>query len=43
MVRHRAEVLVASSKNFNANATGVLNQTDAFDGGTDADRILPNP
>jgi hypothetical protein len=42
MVRHRAEVLVASSKNFNANATGVLNQTDAFDGGTNADRILPN-
>jgi hypothetical protein len=42
MVRHRAEVLVASSKNFNANATGVLNQTDAFDGGTGNNTILPN-
>ena len=41
MVRHRAEVLVASSKNFNANVNEAL-QTDAFDGGTNADRILPN-
>ena len=41
-VRHRVEPLVAMSKNFNANATGVLNQTDAFDMGTSADRILPN-
>ena len=41
-VRHRVEPLVAMSKNFNANATGVLNQTDAFDMGTPADRILPN-
>jgi len=41
-VRHRVEPLVAMSKNFNANATGVLNQTDAFDMGTPADRIAPN-
>ena len=41
-VRHRVEPLVAMSKNFNANATGVLNQTDALDMGTPADRILPN-
>ena len=32
-VRRKAEVLVAMSKNFNANATGVLNQTDANDDG----------
>ena len=31
-VRRKAEVLVAMSKNFNANATGVL-QTDANDDG----------
>lgn len=42
MTRHRVEPLVAMSKNFNANATGVLNQTDAYDSGTSADRILPN-
>ena len=41
MVRHRAEVLVASSKNFNANVNEAL-QTDAFDGGTGSDTILPN-
>ena len=41
MVRHRAEVLVASSKNFNANVNAAL-QTDAFDGGTGSDTILPN-
>ena len=29
--RNKAEVLVAMSKNFNANATGVLNLTDAND------------
>ena len=40
-VRHRAEVLVASSKNFNANVNNVL-QTDAFDGGTGNNTILPN-
>lgn len=34
--RHKAEVLVAMSKNFNANATGVL-QTDAND-----NSVLPN-
>jgi len=34
--RHKSEVLVAMSKNFNANATGVL-QTDANDGA-----VLPN-
>ena len=30
-IRNKAEVLVAMSKNFNANATGVLNLTDAND------------
>jgi hypothetical protein len=40
-VRHRAEVLVASSKNFNANVNNAL-QTDAFDGGTGNNTILPN-
>ena len=42
MVRHRAEVLVASSKNFNANATGVLNLPDAFDDGVGNITILAN-
>lgn len=41
MVRHRAEVLVASSKNFNANVNEAL-QTDAFDGGVGNNTILPN-
>lgn len=41
MVRHRAEPLVAMSKNFNANVTNAL-QTDAFDGGVGRDTILPN-
>ena len=35
--RNKAEVLVAMSKNFNANATGTLNLTDAND-----NTILPN-
>jgi len=35
-IRHKSEVLVAMSKNFNANATGTL-QTDAND-----NNILPN-
>jgi len=35
--RNKAEVLVAMSKNFNANATGVLNLGDAND-----NNILPN-
>ena len=41
LVRHRAEVLVASSKNFNANVNEAL-QTDAFDGGVGNNTILPN-
>jgi hypothetical protein len=40
-VRHRAEPLVAMSKNFNANVNNAL-QTDAFDGGVGRDTILPN-
>jgi hypothetical protein len=36
-IRNKAEVLVAMSKNFNANATGVLNLGDAND-----NTILPN-
>ena len=36
-IRNKAEVLVAMSKNFNANATGTLNLGDAND-----NNILPN-
>jgi len=39
--RHKVNTLVAMSKNFNANATGVL-QTDAYDSGTSNVAILPN-
>ena len=39
--RRKAELLVAMSKNFNANAAGGL-QTDAYDSGTSNLAILPN-
>lgn len=39
-LRNHSEVLVAMSKNFNANATGVLNFADSYDDSTVADLYL---